>query len=64
MVFEKSKSEYNDFDIIAASKFRQVVITEETDTTYHVVPLGDSMIEDGWKKKEDVKLLRDMILFD
>lgn len=63
VVFEKSKSEYNDFDIIAASKFRQVVITEETDTTYHVVPLGDSMIEDGWKKKEDVKLLRDMILY-
>ena len=63
VVFEKSKSEYNDFDIIAATKFRQVVITEESDTTYHVEPLGDSMIEDGWKKKEDVKLLRDMILY-
>ena len=63
VVFEKSKSEYNDFDIIAATKFRQVVITEETYTTYHVEPLGDSMIEDGWKKKEDVKLLRDMILY-
>ncbi|MBP5524305.1 MAG: hypothetical protein J6Y11_01705 [Paludibacteraceae bacterium] len=63
VVFEKSKSEYNDLDIIAASKFRQVVITEETDTTYHVAPLGDSMIEDGWMKKGDVKLLRDMILY-
>lgn len=63
VVFEKSKSDNNDLDIIAASKFRQVVITEETDTTYHVAPLGDSMIEDGWMKKEDVKLLRDMILY-
>lgn len=64
VVFEKSKSDHKDLDIIAASKFRHVVITEETDSTYHVMPLGDSMIEEGWIKKEDVKLLRDMILYD
>ncbi len=64
VVLEKNNSDHKDLDIIAASKFRHVVITEETDSTYHVMPLGDSMIEDGWIKKEDVKLLRDMILYD
>ena len=63
MVFDKNRTEYKDFDIITASKFRHVVITEETDSTYHVAPLGESMIEEGWIKKEDVKLLRDMILY-
>ncbi len=64
VVLEKNNSDHKDLDIIAASKFRHVVITEETDSTYHVMPLGDSMIEEGWIKKEDVKLLRDMILYD
>lgn len=61
IVLDKMQVEDKEIDIITASKFRHVVITEENDTSFHVEPLGNSIIEEGWIKKEDVTLLRDLI---
>ncbi|MEE1084643.1 MAG: hypothetical protein UH850_13040 [Paludibacteraceae bacterium] len=52
----------NDSDGDQASKKRRVFITDENESSYYVKPLGSSNVKEGWVNKNDVRLLRIMII--
>ncbi|MBR5209288.1 MAG: hypothetical protein IKV67_05490, partial [Paludibacteraceae bacterium] len=44
------------------SKKGRVFITDENESSYYVKPLGSSNVKEGWVNKNDVRLLRIMII--